>query len=366
MRTKKWLLFSLVINFFVLIPFLAVCLVPFVSTGISWLLSTLGLAFPYLLLLIVLFLIFWLLHFGSRAAKIMILINVAVLVLGYTQIRVAIGFHFFGDDKIEERAGDIRIMSWNVSSWDIRNWDIKNHQTDQPLMFDLIERVNPDVMLFQEFFNCSDPKIVVSYLNLLSNRGYPYFYFSPSSITVNGMFQSGLAIFSRYPLSDTAFFDLKGAGHSEGFQVADVVIGEKKYRLFNTHLESAGLNADDINAIGKVNGSGTILYKLRNSHKVREKQAEVLKHEMNSSSIPVIFGGDVDDIPNSSVYFFLRKGMQDAFIKKGSGLGRTFRLVAPNLRIDYLFFSKNFKVNKFFEVKKNYSVHYPIVADISE
>lgn len=366
MKEKKWLQFPFLFNVIAILPFLAICLVPFVSSGFGWILSTMGLAFPYLLLLIFLFMILWLRYVKRRIAWMMLLVNLVVLILGTTQIRVAIGFHFFADSKPLERSGDIRVMSWNVSSWDIRNWDAKNHHTDQPLMFDLIEQVSPDVMLFQEFFNCTAPSIVVSYIDLLSKRGYPYYYFSPSSITVSGYFQSGLAIYSKYPLTDTTFIDLKGAGHSEGFQYADVTIEGKKYRLFNTHLESAGLNADDINAVGKVSGSGTIINKLRNSHKVRQQQAVQLKQALNESPHPVIFGGDVDDVPNSSVYFYLRKGLQDAFIKKGSGLGRTFRFVAPNLRIDYLFFSEHLTVNKFFEIQKDFSAHYPIVADISE
>ena len=366
MIQKRWLQFPFLINAIVLLLFLAICLVPFFTSGLGWILSTMGLAFPYLLLLVILFLIFWLLYLKRRIARIMLLVNIGVLILGTAQIRAVIGFHFFADDNPLERSGDIRVMTWNVSSWDIRNWDAKNHQTDQPLMFDLIEQANPDVMLFQEFFNCTAPSIVVSYIDLLSKRGYPYYYFSPSSITVSGFFQSGLAIFSRYPLTDTVFVDLKGAGHSEGYQYADVTIEGKKYRIFNTHLESAGLNSDDLNAVGKVKGSGTIINKLRNSHQVRQAQAKDLKQKMNESPHPIIFGGDVDDVPNSSVYFYLRKGLQDAFIKKGSGLGRTFQFVAPTLRIDYLFFSENFTVNKFFIIEKNYSAHYPIVADISE
>lgn len=366
MRIKKWHLLPLLLNIILIIIFLAICLVPFVSSGISWLLSTLGLGFPYVLAALILLLIFWLFSVRRRFSLIMVVINLVVLVLGIQQIKAAIGFNFFSDSSEFERAGDIRVMSWNVSSWDIGSWDLKNHQTYQPLMFDLLEQVNPDIMLFQEFFNCINPSIVVSYVDLLSKRGYPYYYFSPSSFTVNGTFQSGLAIFSRYPISDTAFYHLESAGHSEGFQYADITIRNKKYRVFNTHLESAGMDADDINAVGKIDGSKTILYKLRNSHEVRERQARVLKEKINESPHSVIFGGDVDDIPNSTVYFYLRKGLQDAFIKKGSGLGRTFRFVAPNLRIDYLFFSKELTVNKFFEINNDYSVHYPVIADISE
>ncbi len=366
MKKNNWRILAVLFNCILILIFLAICLVPFFSSGISWLLSTFGLIFPFLLGLIFIMLILWVFRAKRKIAIVMIVLNLIVLALGYTQIRASVGLHFFAEKDVNGRLGDIRVMSWNVSSWDINNWDIKNHQTYQPMMFDLIQQLNPDVLLLQEFFNCSEPKIVVSYLKLLSERGYPYYYFSPQSVTINGAFQSGLAIFSRYPISDTAFFYPESAGHSEGFQYADITIRDKKYRFFNAHLESAGLNRDDVQAIGKVKGSRTIFYKLKNSHQVRERQSHVLKQKMNVSPHPVIFGGDVDDVPNTSVYFFLRNGLQDAFIEKGSGLGRTFRLIAPNLRIDYLFFSKQFTINQFFTLKNDYSVHYPIVADFSE
>src|SRR5690606_18537667 len=108
MSEKRWLLWPLIVNLLLLIPFLAICLVPFVSSGISWLLSTFGLGFPYLLLLLILLLIFWIRYFRRRIGQWMALVNIVAILLSYTQIRAAIGFHFFADTKIMERAGDIR------------------------------------------------------------------------------------------------------------------------------------------------------------------------------------------------------------------------------------------------------------------
>lgn len=364
---KRKPLILLIVNILIIIPFLIVCLVPFmIHSASSWFVSMVGMGFPYLLGIMVILLVVWIFKLNRSLAKLMIIINIVVLLLGYQQIRAVMGFHFFSNKDYIERPVGIRVMSWNVSGWDIHNWDKKNHHTYQPVMFDLIEQSNPDVLLLQEFFNCIDPDIVVSYVGLLSQRGYPYYFFSPQSITVSGKFQSGLAIFSKYPLSDTAFFFPESAGHSEGFQHADITINNKKIRFFNTHLESAGMDSDDIQAVGKIKGSRTIFNKLKFSHNIRMKQAEMLKQNMNKSPYPVVLGGDVGDLPNTTIYFYLRKNMQDAFTKKGSGIGRTFAYVAPNLRIDYLFFSPEFEVKQFNVIKKEYSVHYPVISDISE
>lgn len=364
---KRKPIILILLNLVVILPLLLIYLTPFLAeTGIGWFVSMLGMGFPYLIGIMILLLLIWLFRLGKPLSTWMIGVNIVVLILGFQQIRAAFGFHFFSSQDVMERTDGIRVMSWNVSRWDINNWDNKNHQTYQPLMYDLIEQTNPDVLLFQEFFNCSNPKIVVSYVDLLAARGYPHYYFTPHSITASGAFQSGLAIFSKYPISDTAFFFPESAGHSEGYQYADITIRDKKIRFFNTHLESPGMNSDEVASVGKVRGSRTLFNKLKYSHHVRMEQARGLKDEMNKSPYPVILGGDIGELPNSTTYFFVRKNLQDAFTKKGSGIGRTFGYIAPTLRIDYLFVSPKLNVESFFVINKDYSAHYPIISDISE
>lgn len=360
-------LFLIFINALVILFYLLVCLIPFViESSLSWFVSLIGMGFPYLLGAIIIFLVLWIVFLRRPAAKQMLFINILCIVIGFQQIRATFAFHFFSSGDVTERPEGIRVMSWNVTGWDIRNWDVKGHHTFQPLMFDFIEQTNPDVLLLQEFFNCTDPGIVVSYVDLLSKRGYPYYYFTPHSLTVGGAFQSGLGLFSKYPISDTAFFFPQSGGHSEGFQYADIEIKNRKVRFFNAHLESAGMTDDDVEAAGKISGGRTIFYKLKRAHYLRMDQARMLKSEMERSPHPVVLGADVDDLPNSTIYFYLKKNMQDAFTKKGSGIGRTFPYIVPNLRIDYLFASPGFRIQSFFLIPRDYSVHYPIISDLSE
>ena len=57
--------------------------------------------------------------------------------------------------------------------------------------------------------------------------------------------------------------------------------------------------------------------------------------------------------------------MQDAFLKKGFGIGRTFAALSPTLRIDYIFADKHFTIKQFKRVVKKLSDHYMLVADVS-
>ncbi|HEV7621529.1 MAG TPA: endonuclease/exonuclease/phosphatase, partial [Flavisolibacter sp.] len=74
---------------------------------------------------------------------------------------------------------------------------------------------------------------------------------------------------------------------------------------------------------------------------------------------------DFNDVPNSYTYFTIRdEQLQDAFLKTGLGIGRTYSYIAPTLRIDYLFTTKQFKINQFNRIIKNYSDHYMLVTDL--
>jgi endonuclease/exonuclease/phosphatase family metal-dependent hydrolase len=114
-----------------------------------------------------------------------------------------------------------------------------------------------------------------------------------------------------------------------------------------------------------VSNSKTIFSKLKKGIVRRSVQANVIKEQLQKSTHPVVFCGDFNDVPNSYAYFTVRGDMQDAFLEKGNGIGRTFTSISPTLRIDYILASRNFSVQQFNRVQKNYSDHYMLVADLA-
>ncbi|MBK7121790.1 MAG: hypothetical protein IPH68_02690 [Chitinophagaceae bacterium] len=56
--------------------------------------------------------------------------------------------------------------------------------------------------------------------------------------------------------------------------------------------------------------------------------------------------------------------MKNAFVEKGSGLGRTFSGISPVLRIDNIFVDEEMEVLQFNLIKKKLSDHFPIIADV--
>ncbi len=163
------------------------------------------------------------------------------------------------------------------------------------------------------------------------------------------------------------------SGYAEHLIYADVEFQNKRVRIFTTHLQSVRFDDREYDAISKIkkrDGTGltdskVIEKKLRMAYKFRESQAKLAKEKINESPYPVIVCGDFNDVPNSFTYFTIGENLQDAFLKKGSGIGRTFRYLSPTLRIDYILADKKFLVDQYNCLKVPYSDHYPIVADIN-
>ena len=96
----------------------------------------------------------------------------------------------------------------------------------------------------------------------------------------------------------------------------------------------------------------------------RKIQSDIVRQVLEDSPHPFLFCGDLNDVPNSYTYFTIRNDLQDAFLKKGLGIGRTFSSLSPTLRIDYIFADASFDIEQFNRIVKNYSDHYLILADV--
>ena len=81
------------------------------------------------------------------------------------------------------------------------------------------------------------------------------------------------------------------------------------------------------------------LEKLDRAYRKRAPQAILTRAEIDKSPFPLILCADLNDVPGSYTYNTIRGNLKDAFAEKGSGLGRTYNMISPTLRIDYIFYS---------------------------
>jgi endonuclease/exonuclease/phosphatase family metal-dependent hydrolase len=113
-----------------------------------------------------------------------------------------------------------------------------------------------------------------------------------------------------------------------------------------------------------IENSRNIFAKLKRGIVFRARQANIVRDLLGNAPYPYVFTGDFNDVPNSYAYFTIRNGMQDAFLEKGFGIGRTYSALAPTLRIDYILATQDFNVQQFNRHVKEYSDHYLLVADL--
>lgn len=344
----------------VIVLFLLSALAPYFSSGKFWPIAILGLAFPIWLTMLLACLVIW----GLKKSNWFFVCLIA-LFAGWRQLSV---LFTFGNGKsgsvIERKENSLRVMSWNVSRWDERNKEIRGGQSYRRLMFDLIEVESPDILCFQEFFECNNPKYFEANIPVLKRMGYPYYHFFPSFQLFKNTFQYGLAIFSKFPIVAKKSFLNAARQHSEGIIFTDIIYKGQKIRIFNMHPESPGFGKEDFTSDGGLNPSRSMFQKIKNSYGYRNAQVDSAVEIIKQSPYPVILCIDLGDVPNSYAYFTLKKHLTDIFLERGEGMGRTYRFFSPHLRIDYMFTSKYLSAYNYYIPKVVYSDHYPQIADI--
>lgn len=349
------------------LAYLSTLLLPFIDTGKYWPISIIGLGFPILFFLLLILTVYWLVV-GSRVW----ILCLIILLSGYKQIIVAFAFNIPKSFVLQKEEGTIRVMQWNVHSWNQLGmgkgeWIRKYSQSH---MMDLIKEYDPDVICIQEFFEVKRKGKLPSNISDLKAMGFDYYYF-PTKDLYDKYF-AGTAIFSKHPIVDQGAVVLQEDSNMDPLAYLDVNINGNIFRFMAIHLQSVdfqGKQYRDISGIKKgqrpsVEDSRTILGKLKRGFQLRHDQSVKVGEQVDESPYPVVLCGDFNDVPNSGTYFNISRNLQDAFIKRGIWIGRTFRFISPTLRIDYILPGKEFKVVNFKRIKVPYSDHYPLVADL--
>ncbi|MBS1935054.1 MAG: endonuclease/exonuclease/phosphatase family protein, partial [Bacteroidetes bacterium] len=153
---------------------------------------------------------------------------------------------------------------------------------------------------------------------------------------------------------------------------ADINVNGDTIRVFTTHLQSVLFRSKDFRDLETIKNvddsvlqaSKSIVKKLRHAYSLRSGQADLVRGQLDKSPYPSIICGDFNDVPNSYTYFHIRGNKQDAFIKKGLGIGRTYVNLSPTLRIDYILADPEFSVLQCKRFNLPYSDHHPVVADL--
>jgi endonuclease/exonuclease/phosphatase family metal-dependent hydrolase len=357
--------FLIILNAGVVFFFLLACLAPYLSPERWWFIAFLGIGFPFLLLAVIAFMFWWLF-----VKKKFALISAIALLISLKSISVFFAFHMPTRFVYARQPGSIRVASWNVARFiEMKRNNNKGSQTRLQMM-ELIKHQNADIFCMQEFFHSNDSSWYPN-LPFIQNRfNYPYSYYSHDNDGDKHFI--GSVIFSRFPIIDSGMVRYPRPSLPEALMYADIKVNDDTIRVFTTHLQSLQFKKNDYERIDRLKGaegevlsdSRTIFSKLKTGMSYRKIQADIVQKLLADSPYPLLFCGDLNDVPNSYTYFTVKGNLQDAFLKKGFGIGRTFSALSPTLRIDYIFADDHFSIIQFNRVLKNYSDHYLILSDL--
>jgi len=334
-------------------------LAPHVSPRTGWMLALLAMTYPYQLLVHAAFILWWSLFRRKR-----LLVSLVAVLLGWGHM----GDHFqvFGRSAParEVRGDGVKLLSWNVRLFDLYNWS--HNKTTRDSIFSVIGREDADILCLQEFFHSpQEERFFRTRSALLKDHRFRSVHDSYSHI---GKFDThfGIATFSVHPIVARGAITFKENPHNQCIW-SDIAIGSDTIRVYNAHLASYHFGDDDHKFIQALDG-GTdsetlkrggmrILKLLRRGLRLRAEEVERIAEHMAESPHPVVYCGDMNDVPMSYSYKTLAAGRRDAFRESGRGTGGTYIGKLPRLRIDHILHDEELESWDFHTLPEEYSDH---------
>ena len=331
----------------------------FIDPGKIWFFAFFGLAYPFLLLANIFFVIFWIV----KRKKFFIVPLVAILI-GWNYLSSLVQFPINSNNSKNNDKDLFSIISYNVRLFDLYDWNEEKNTSGK--IFDFINSSQPDIICFQEFYTKNTGNITESNISSILNNEYQ----SHIDYTItNSNFNYGIATYSRFPIVNRGLIQFKNSSNSSIY--TDVVINNDTIRIFNNHLQSIRFNRNnysfisnskDLNDDEKIKEIKDISHRLRDAFIKRAGQAKTLSQHIKNSPYPVLFCGDFNDVPVSYTYHIIKKGLKDSFREAGKGIGNTYLGKFPSFRIDYIFHSKDIECAEYNVPKVELSDHYPVTG----
>jgi endonuclease/exonuclease/phosphatase family metal-dependent hydrolase len=328
----------------------------------AWVFAFFGLAYPYLLLSNLILIVYWLVR-NTRYA----LLSVICILLGWNVLFNNVGFHLSGSHSYDPKLNVVRMMTYNVH--DFKKYGSKIDASTTHEILDIITKEHPDIIGIQEFFSRYHGQYDMRD-SLAKIMGTDYFYFEP--VIYNTTESIGGAIFSKYPIIAHGNITFTEKNSENSCMYIDVQKGDRKFRVYNVHLQSIKFDPEDYKFVNRVSendkpelaSARRLGGKLRTAFKKRSDQVFKVKQHAANCPYPYIIIGDFNDTPASFAVNELSKGLKNTFREKGFGLGRTYNGDFPNFQIDYILATQQFDVLDYYIIEKKLSDHYPVRSDL--
>lgn len=338
----------------------------YLSTHISpariWILAFFGLAYPYILIVNLIFVVFYIIKRNRK-----FLFSFIIILLGIDHLNAFIPVR---PGRIFKKSGEvktvnqIKILSFNVRAFNIYEWYSDPHISKSIL--NLVRSERPDIICLQEYYAGSHPDHKSEdILKLFSNTPF-HFIHQSNQDPYSGY---GIATFSKYPIINKGSISFPRTVNKSIY--IDVNLNHDTVRIYNNHLQSVSFHRRNLAFLDTLKFNydekdfreiKDISLKLRKAYVIRSRQVDSISCHIRKCPYPVLVCGDFNDTPVSYAYNKMTTGLHDAFISAGKGIGNTYYGLFPSLRIDYILHSEEFNPRIFDRIKIKLSDHYPIMC----
>ncbi|RKE92307.1 endonuclease/exonuclease/phosphatase family protein [Ichthyenterobacterium magnum] len=323
------------INSLVAFALLLSYILPYIEPKKFAFLSVLSLAVPFLIIVNILFVVYWLLRVKKQ-----LLISLIVLIIGYSYLS---SLYKFSSSKDIDDSENISVMNYNVRLFNVFGW-IEDESVNENIV-SFISEEKPDILCIQEY----RPDGAIQLKSY-----YKYEELSGKKV------KNGQAIFSKFPIIKSGSIEFPNTSNNAIY--ADMVKGSDTIRIYNVHLQSSGIDP----TVEKLSTetSENLFKRVSKTFKMQQFQTELFMMHKKQCPYKMIVAGDFNNTAYSYVYKEIKGDLQDAFEEAGNGFGRTFDFKFFPVRIDFILADKDFKINSFKTYDVKLSDHYPILAKV--
>ncbi len=351
-------------GFLYTIVFLICCITPYFTPGSFVFFTYASILFPYCFIGYLLWLAVVVLFYRKYAWLFLLL-----LLPAWKNATAVFSRHTKKNFVYDKPSDRLRVLSWNVNGMLYALAQEPGFAEKQAEMIRFIKKSNADLLCFQDYSEAAWAATNPNIAFITDSLKYPYHYFS------DDFGNYGTVIFSRLPITDSGHLPYPCNHRTESLAYATVVFQGKKLRVYNAHLRSMFLHSDslyayNVGSIDFVKDDTAFLFhtdrleRMTYFDRVHAQQAAFLKQELNKTAVPFIFCADLNSVPSSYVYHHIKKGLSDAFLQSGYGLGGTYRRFTFSLRIDVTLMSPQLKATQYYSPRPDLSDHYPLITDM--
>lgn len=321
------------VNLFFLLGMLLSAYSPYFSPYKFANISLLGLAFPALVAInIIFFIVFIVLE------KRMLLVSGLFFIVCLNPILTYFPLNLKSDSKEE---GSLKVLSYNVMGF---NFTEKKKGRNEVLEY--VANSQADIICLQEYDEHTNSQFITKKDILFRLKEYKHYHIL-NRVNETG---TGLACFSKYPIISAKRVKYKSSYNAS--MMYEIKIGNDTLLVINNHFESNRLNEkdkDDYEQIVTNRSKGetktkvlNIAGKLKRANIIRAKQVdEVSKIIAKNVHRKIIVCGDFNDTPISYTHRQLTTHLKDAFVETGFGVSPSFYRKMIYVRIDNILLSQN-------------------------